>query len=144
MSINVKPQHYIKKHTNDCGGGYAVPKEITNMIDQFKEGISKLHGKLLKKKYRYIKETLLSLNNSLDKYDTKNKNQFDESNYNKLTDLDQCYYLVEDIFDNYRLQGTDAVYSSQETEEIHKCLKSLKIIVNMKWYDELFYSLGIV
>ena len=70
--------------------------------------------------YIKIKNELYNLNLELDKYDNKNKNKFDQSIFESLDDPERCFYLIEDIFDNYRPKSMNQIYSTDETNKIHE------------------------
>lgn len=144
MDSNVGPRKEIVSHSGGGGKGYVTPEEVLTIIEAFKNGVLALYNMWWpKKKYKHVKQELFKLNKTLDAYDSKYKNKLDKEIYDKLEDLKQSYFLIDDIFDKYRIKGAAQIYKKEETEDIHTALLIIRTLVNMKWYEDLLAIFGV-
>lgn len=121
---------------------YEAPIEVISITCIFKKGMETLYRKMSKKKFNMAKQCLFNLNVELDLFDSHSKQKMDNDKYNSLNDLDQAFYLIDDIFDNYRLPGEIQIYEERHNTKIREHLGMIDFLNNLTWYQEILFSLG--
>ena len=79
----------------------------------------------------------------MDSYDSKQKNIEDKSKYESLKDLEQSYFIIDDILDNYRQSNLVQIYSTEHTKKIDDMLIYLKDIEDFGWIQNIIFSLPV-
>jgi homoserine acetyltransferase len=142
------PSYKIQKMSVDAGsGGTGSPKvdfDVEQLKLKFKLGMKELYDKKSKKTYNYLKNCLLSLNRKLDEYDNANKNKRDKNTYKTMSNLKQSYFLVDDIFDNYRSSEKTQIYTTEQNIEIANTLSIINKLKDLSWFEEILFSLGLL
>lgn len=79
----------------------------------------------------------------MDSYDSKQKNIEDKSKYESLKDLEQSYFIIDDILDNYRQSNLVQIYSTEHTKKIDDMLIYLKDKEDFGWIQNIIFSLPV-
>lgn len=79
----------------------------------------------------------------MDSYDSKQKNIEDKSKYKSLKDLEQSYFIIDDILDNYRQSNLVQIHSTEHTKKIDDMLIYLKDIEDFGWIQNIIFSLPV-
>lgn len=119
-------------------GGVITNDNIHMMKTEFCKTCEILHGKIIKKKYNYIKKKLYELNEKLDIFDNSKKNKLDHVKYKALNDINQCRFLIEDIFDNFQPSPL-CPYSTEQINEIIGVFELMKDFTEMNIFEDIIY-----
>lgn len=121
------------------GGIHLRSDDIKKITAELKSNCKDLSGQFFKAKYKYIKRRLYELNKKLDQYDNPEKNKMDLQIYESLNDIKQCYYLIDDIFDNYRTSFEKQIYTLEQKNEILSTLETSATFLKMKFFEDLAF-----